>query len=613
MRRIPIVSSVLVGLGVSFGVYVLFLQTPVISLSRLAFAFVLFLAFTVVNYFFTLHYLKERLTTVVARKPYIISLCILLPLLFLPLFYRTPAYPINPLLRQWTDVAVQYDVHANSHPLDFSKSAVRLQIDKDVLDARSFRVVGIWKSTGDTFSLDPGMSAALQWVGTASASMLLTLQAPAASGTLTIYWDQSRSVFELSPDAPKQIVMARKFSAPWGVGVLLYIAAYILIAWLLFVLAVLFDGKLYLLKKKGEVGCFGRAKPAQNTPHPALLKRYGKFNLIKLVEGAGSSRVLLVLLAIVLAVVTVKLQLDSLNGGADSYIHGAQLARHEAVLQGQAPNPWQYRVLSEYVAEGFIRLFQFLKVQDAISFGFSSLRVLQNLAIFLLAFALYRKVSSSKAIALLGFLLLASSMKNAFYDNDLSFNTYFDLIFYLLAVLLILNRKYYWVVLVTACAALNRETSGLIPFLALAALVDEELPIHKRLLPFILSGTVFAAIFLGLHLLYPNRPLYIPYEVTPGYPMLIYNVTRAFTWNQLFSTLGLIPAIGLLFIFNWPRLWQRFFLIMCPAWFAIHFMLSIAGETRLFLVPQALIFIPGVLFAVKYLIDLPPLRERRIL
>jgi hypothetical protein len=30
----------------------------------------------------------------------------------------------------------------------------------------------------------------------------------------------------------------------------------------------------YLLKKQGEVGCFGRATPAQNTPHPELLKRY---------------------------------------------------------------------------------------------------------------------------------------------------------------------------------------------------------------------------------------------------------------------------------------------------------------------------------------------------
>ena len=31
---------------------------------------------------------------------------------------------------------------------------------------------------------------------------------------------------------------------------------------------------MYLLKKKGEVGCCGRAVPAHNTPHPYLLKRY---------------------------------------------------------------------------------------------------------------------------------------------------------------------------------------------------------------------------------------------------------------------------------------------------------------------------------------------------
>ena len=34
-------------------------------------------------------------------------------------------------------------------------------------------------------------------------------------------------------------------------------------------------GFWYLLKKKGEVGCCGRATPVHNTPHPDLLKRYG--------------------------------------------------------------------------------------------------------------------------------------------------------------------------------------------------------------------------------------------------------------------------------------------------------------------------------------------------
>jgi hypothetical protein len=561
--RVAIVASVAAGLGFAYAAFVLFLQTSVISLSRLAVAFALFVVFAIANYFL-IFYWSARLITFRKR---VIGLCFLLPLLFLPLFYTPPAYPIHPLLRQWTDVAVQYDVNADSRPLTFSKSGVRLQMDKNVLDAQSFRVVGTWKSTGDTFILDPGTAASLRWVGAATDTMLLTLQAPAAAGTVTVYWDQSRSVFELSPNAPEQITLSRKFDTPFGVSALLFLSFYILLVWLLFLLAVLFD--------KG-------------------------IKFVPWIEKAAGSRILILLLSLILAGVTVKLQLDSLNGGADSFIHGTQLARHNAVLQGQAPNPWQYRVLSEYAAEGFIRFSQFLKIQDPPGFGFVSLRVLQNIAILLLAFALYQKISNSKWIALAGVLLLAGSMKNAFYDNDLSFNTYFDLIFYLLAVILILHRTYYWVVLVTFFAALNRETSGLIPFLTLAALANEQSP-WKKLGPFVLSAGVFTIVFLSLHILYPNRPLYIPYQQTPGYQLLMYNVTRSFTWDQLYYTLGLIPIVGLLFIFKWPRLWQYFFLIMIPAWFAVHFVLSVVGETRLFLVPQAIIFIPGILFALDSL------------
>ena len=150
------------------------------------------------------------------------------------------------------------------------------------------------------------------------------------------------------------------------------------------------------------------------------------------------SRSLILLLALILAVVTVKLQLDSLHGGM-SFLYSGQLQRHDDVLTGQAPNPWQYRVLSEIVVEGFIDLFRFLRVQDPISFGFIVFRLLQNIAIFLLAFALYRQTSTSKLLPFIGIVLLACTIKNGFYDNDLSFNTYFDVIFYLAAVLLILE------------------------------------------------------------------------------------------------------------------------------------------------------------------------------
>jgi hypothetical protein len=578
LRRISTASSVLVGLSVSYGAYVLFLQTPAVSLRQLALAIVLFLGVAIANYFFTLHYLKERLTAILVHRIYAVSLCFFLPLLFLPLFYRMPNYPINPLLQKWTDIRLQYELSAHSRPFKFSATDVILKVDKDTLNAAAFTVVSVWKSASAPSLPSPGSTTALHWFGPASSNVTLAVRIPPGPGTVTVYWDKSQAVIALSPDSAKQYIVKRQFATPWGVGALLYTSAYILISWLLLLSLVLFDG---------------RSKD--------------------LVKRAANSRILLVLLATMLAVVTVILQLHSLLGGADSfisYINGEQLARHNAILQGQAPDPWQYRVFSEYLVEGFIRLFQILEIQDALVVGFVSLRILQNLAIFLLALALYGKVSGSKARALMGLLLLASTMKNAFYDSDLSFNTYFDLIFYLLAFILILNRQYYWIILVTALAALNRETGGLIPFLALAALVDEQRPKLNKLLLFVLPAAAFAAIFIGLHVLYPNRPLLVPYGRQPGIPLLIYNVTRSITWDRLFYALGLIPVIALLSIFDWPRPWQRFFLIMCPVWFAIHFVLSVVGETRLFLVPQAVIFIPGVLFTLGYFQNYSSIRPR---
>ncbi len=572
LRRISISSSVLLGLSAAYEAYVLFMQTTVVSLSRLALAFFVFLAVAGANYFLTTRVLNERLKGMLSGKVYAVSLCLLLPLLFLPLITFTPNYPINPLLREWTEIRVEYAVSANSRPLEFKATDVLLQEDEETLNAGAFSMVGKWNSDKEPFILNPGSSAALHWFGAASANMRLTVNAPPASGTLTIYWDQSRADLELTAREAKQFILVKKFTTPLGVCALLFIAGYILTAWLLILLAACLDGK-------------------------------NIFN--GLFERAGKNRVLLVALVIALALglsyVTVKLQLESLDGGAKTFIRTTQLDRHNAVLRGRAPNPWQYRVLSEYLAEGIVRGLQAVKVRNAIEDGFIALRYIQNIALFLLAFVLYYKLSKSKLITLIGVLLLAGSMMNAYYDNDLSFNTYFDVIFYLLTIILILNREYWWILLVMAAAALNRETSGLIPFLALAGLVDEQMPRHKKLLLFILPAAVFAAIFAALHLLYPNRPLYIPYGQQPGIPMLIYNVTRAFTWDQLYHTLGLAPVIGVLFIFSWPRLWQRFLIIVIPVWFAIHFVLSVADETRLFLVPMAVIFIPGVLFGLNYL------------
>ncbi len=125
--RTSITSSVLVGLSIGYSAYVLFLQTPVVSWSRLAIGCILLIVFAILNYLFAYYYLKERLATAFARRPYLLSLCLFLPLLFLPLFYIAPAYPVSPLLQPWTDVAVEFDVNPKSQAISFSKSDVRLK------------------------------------------------------------------------------------------------------------------------------------------------------------------------------------------------------------------------------------------------------------------------------------------------------------------------------------------------------------------------------------------------------------------------------------------------------------------------------------------------------
>ncbi len=486
--------------------------------------------------------------------------------LFLPLLYTAPAYPVSPLLQPWTDIAVEFDLNPKSQAISFSKSDVRLNLNGNPLDAESFIPVGIWKSTQEIFRLDAGSSASLHWTGTAPEEITLTIHAPPTAGNLTVYWDQERTIFELSPASAKQIVLIRRFSTPLAINIFLFAAFYVLSVWALFLLFAVF----------GE-----------------------KIRSFKWLERVMDSRLLIFFLALVLAVVTVKLQLNSLHGGM-SYLYGGQLQRHTDVLAGKAPNPWQYRVLSEIMAEGFIDLFRFLQVQDPIGFGFIAFRLLQNMAIFLLAFALYRQISTSKLFPWIGIALLACTIKNGFFDNDLSFNTYFDVIFYQIAVLLILRHRYFWVALLMIPAALNRETSGVIPFLMLAALLDNLRVFQKKYIPFYLSIVIFALIFFGLRFLYPDRPIYIPYKQTPGYQLLLYNLTRSFTWDQLFHTLGFAPPLGLIFFFVLPKLWQRFFLVLCPVWLGIHAFLSVMGETRLFFVPQAIIFIPAALFMLEY-------------
>ena len=314
------------------------------------------------------------------------------------------------------------------------------------------------------------------------------------------------------------------------------------------------------------------------------------------------SIVFILICILLFSTITVYLQVQALDKPFMAYLEqGLQIQRHNAVLQGSAPNPWQYRVLADYLVEGVIRLFQNLDIAHPIASAFIAFRFVQNALIFWLAYLYYRKLNIPPAYALTGMAILAWGMTYANYDSDLQFNTYFDIIFYLLAGLLILAKRPIWLIPLMIFAALNRETSGLIPFLALVLILpwSADAKNRKIILPAAASLVIFAAIFAGLRLAYPNQPLSVPHGQHMGLELLRYNLFRAITWTQLFATVSIVPALALLAYKKWPAPLQIFFWVLIPVWMLIHPFTSVMAETRVFLVPQVLILIPGALFLLS--------------
>ncbi|MCJ7705982.1 MAG: hypothetical protein MUO38_00045, partial [Anaerolineales bacterium] len=181
------------------------------------------------------------------------------------------------------------------------------------------------------------------------------------------------------------------------------------------------------------------------------------------------------------------------------------------------------------------------------------------------------------------------------YGNGLAFDTYFDVLFYLVAGLLIVSGRNTWAIRLTALAALNRETAALIPALRVAAaLRPHQSPAIERrtLLTAGLCAALFVAEFVGVRLLLGPRPTMVACGHHVGLDTFLFNLTNHWTYFSMVATLSYIPLLALLWFPEWPPVLRRFFWTMVPAWVMVHLFMATLAEVRLFLVPQALIFIP---------------------
>src|SRR5690606_5378018 len=266
-------------------------------------------------------------------------------------------------------------------------------------------------------------------------------------------------------------------------------------------------------------------------------------------------------------------------------------------------NPWQYRIFSTYLLEFFIRVFSKVSFLDNEYIPYFFLRFLQNVLIFYVAFKFYKSLEiSSNYLIIIGILILGYNMSNSVFQSELSFNTYFDILFYLAAGYFVLNRHSYYIIPITILAAFNRETGILIPFMLLFTAIDfrERRIVNKKDITIaLLSLLLFVMIFVGLRVHYGMPAALGIHGMSSPSDFFMFNITFFRMYPELFGTLGVIPLILIFQFGKLSRFLKFLFFLVVPIWFVVHFIKSTAVETRLFLVPQALVFIPACLQIIE--------------
>lgn len=304
-----------------------------------------------------------------------------------------------------------------------------------------------------------------------------------------------------------------------------------------------------------------------------------------------------------LAVFTVYAQLRELNHisalrtaaiglkPAWHFMQAEQVERHQAILDKRAGDPWQYRVLPAALVEAVHRATPTVPLTR----WFVLLRWAQNTCIFLAFSYLLAGLGLSTRFQLAGLMALAWSLALSGYNAGLAFDTYFDLLFYLLAAGWLLRGRYGPVIPLALLAAANRETSLLLPLLMA---VTPGRPIRNRLR---VAGLTLAAQFVvlaGLRMTLGPQPLIIPEGHAPGCSLFLYNVARPITWLNLGLAFMLVPLLA---AGGWRTVSTplgRWALALVPIWLAAHFAGAIVAEIRLMLVPYALVVLPTALLAL---------------
>ncbi|MCX6082863.1 MAG: hypothetical protein NTW32_25320 [Chloroflexi bacterium] len=327
------------------------------------------------------------------------------------------------------------------------------------------------------------------------------------------------------------------------------------------------------------------------------------------------SRLLLfgVILSIFLSIITVGAQFQYIyTSFGPKYIIKEDYDRHLSRISGIAAAPLRYRVLTDYVLGKVMKLFpaqdnqERARIYEKVAFGF---RIGQNIIIFLLALFYFRSLKLSFQFSFIGMILCAYGMCFAFVQSDLSYYIYTQIAFFLLAATLINFQKYNWLIPLTIIAAFNREEAIFIPLMLLGCqIIHFNFKIFdKRTVLLQASQLIFCfgsyfLIYFGLRYVLGSAGYSISRYgmVFPGLELFRLNFLNPDTWIGLSLMYSGLPFI-ILYFRKWPAILKSYLICLVLPWFMLEFAFGSSDETRLFLVPLFIVFVPATIFMLSNL------------
>jgi hypothetical protein len=302
-----------------------------------------------------------------------------------------------------------------------------------------------------------------------------------------------------------------------------------------------------------------------------------------------------------------------------------EVLRHLEWLEGRSYlfNPWQYRVLPDLAIEATVRAFGLvpawreraevryrpraplerrIQANGWALLPYRTLRVLLVAAVFASLLQWLTRVGVRDATARwLGVALLAYAMGEAHFDSGMAFSSYVDLWLYLLAALAITGGRPAAILPLSLLAATNRETGALIPVMLAAVAIDwRARRVRDRAALAWAAGSLLAffAVFAAIRSFYgwqPPSPVYGNREVAD---FVRVNLTDRFTLPELAATYLFLPVLALFGWRRWTPELRVWLWCILPVWLLVHVGHGFLRETRLLLVPYALLAIPGLLLGI---------------